>query len=95
MSGLTFIVDDVTGNLLVDDADPSIFIVADGAVRLTVTVNQEGSKDGETKNSECLQCAYVLALVAESLVGTQAQTGTVYDRNGLPHTWEYTPTASA
>ena len=63
------------------------------ATRLTVTVNTNGGSDGGTRNSECQQCADVILRVAGMLQNTQA-SGTVLDRNGLAHSYTYTPTAS-
>jgi hypothetical protein len=63
--------------------------------RLSVTVNTGNNKnDGETKRSECQNAIDVLGLVATQLQNTQA-SGTVFDRNGLAHSYTYTPTASA
>jgi hypothetical protein len=64
-------------------------------VRLTVTVNTgAGKNDGETKRSECQNVIDVLGMVATQLQNTQA-SGTVTDRNGLSHSYTYTPTALA
>jgi hypothetical protein len=63
--------------------------------RLTVTINTGANKnDGETKRSECQNCVDVLEKVATMLQNTQA-SGTVLDRNGLAHSYTYTPTAAA
>jgi len=60
-----------------------------------VTINTGNNKnDGETKRSECQNCVDVLLKVATTLQNTQA-SGTVYDRNGLAHSYTYTRTASA
>ena len=64
------------------------------ATRLSVTINTGNNKnDGETKRSECQNCADVLIRVAYMLQNTQA-SGVVTDRNGLAHSFTYTPTAS-
>ena len=63
--------------------------------RLSVTVNTgNGKNDGETRRSECQNAIDVLGLVATALQNTQA-SGTVTDRNGLSHSFTYTPTAAA
>jgi hypothetical protein len=63
------------------------------ATRLSVTINTNGGSDGGTRNDECQQCADVLQRIAVMLQNTQA-SGTVTDRNGLAHSYTYTPTAS-
>ena len=64
------------------------------ATRLSVTINTgTGNNDGGYKRSECMQCVDVLLRIATMLQNTQA-SGTVYDRNGLAHSYTYTPTAS-
>ena len=64
-------------------------------VRVTVTVNTgAGKNDGETRRAECQNAIDVLGLVATQLQNTQA-SGTVLDRNGLAHSYTYTPSASA
>ena len=64
------------------------------ATRLSVTINTGNNKnDGETKRSECQNCADVLIRIAYMLQNTQA-SGVVTDRNGLAHSFTYTPTAS-
>jgi hypothetical protein len=63
--------------------------------RLSVTINTGNNKnDGETKRSECQCCVDVLFKIAYMLQNTQA-SGTVTDRNGLAHSYTYTPTAAA
>ena len=63
-------------------------------VRVTVQVNTgAGKNDGETRRAECQNAIDVLGLVATQLQNTQA-SGTVFDRNGLAHTYVYTPTAT-
>jgi len=65
------------------------------ATRLTVTINTGNNKnDGETRRAECQNAIDVLGMVATQLQNTQA-SGTVTDRNGLAHSYTYTPTASA
>ena len=65
------------------------------ATRLSVTVNTGSLKnDGETRRAECQCCVDVLLRIAVMLQNTQA-SGTVLDRNGLAHSYTYTPTASA
>ena len=65
------------------------------ATRLTVTINTGNNKnDGETKRSECQNCVDILERIAFMLQNTQA-SGTVTDRNGLAHSYTYTPTAAA
>jgi hypothetical protein len=65
------------------------------ATRLSVTINTGNNKnDGETRRSECQNVVDVLAKIAAMLQNTQA-SGTVLDRNGLSHSYTYTPTASA
>ena len=64
-------------------------------VRLTVQVNTgAGKNDGETRRAECQNAIDVLGLVATALQNTQT-SGTVTDRNGLAHSFTYTPTAAA
>jgi hypothetical protein len=63
--------------------------------RLTVTVNTgAGKNDGETRRAECQNVIDVLGIVATALQNTQA-SGTVTDRNGVSHSYTYTPTAAA
>ena len=63
--------------------------------RLTVNINTGNNKnDGETRRSECQNCVDVLLKIATVLQNTQA-SGTVTDRNGLAHSYTYTPTALA
>jgi hypothetical protein len=63
--------------------------------RLSVTVNTgAGKNDGETRRAECQNAIDVLGLVATALQNTQA-SGVVFDRNGLSHSYTYTPTSSA
>ena len=63
--------------------------------RLSVTVNTgAGKNDGETRRAECQNAIDVLGLVATALQNTQT-SGTVTDRNGLAHSFTYTPTAAA
>lgn len=65
------------------------------ATRLAVTINTGANKnDGETRRSECQNCVDVLVRMAFMLQNTQA-SGTVTDRNGLAHSFTYTPTAAA
>ena len=65
------------------------------ATRLSVTINTGNNKnDGETRRSECQNVVDVLLKIATMLQNTQT-SGAVLDRNGLSHTYTYTPTASA
>jgi hypothetical protein len=65
------------------------------ATRLSVTINTGNNKnDGETRRSECQNCVDVLWKIAFMLQNTQA-SGTVTDRNGLAHSFTYTPSAAA
>jgi len=50
--------------------------------RLTVTVDTNGVKDGETRRAEVVQAVEALERVAQALVSTHATSGTVTDRNG-------------
>jgi len=64
------------------------------ATRLSVTINTGNNKnDGETKRSECQNVIDVLQKIEQALMATQA-SGTVLDRNGLSHSFTYTPTAT-
>ena len=64
------------------------------ATRLSVTINTGNNKnDGETRRSECQNCVDVLVKIATMLQNTQA-SGVVYDRNGLSHSYTYSPSAS-
>jgi hypothetical protein len=64
------------------------------ATRLSVTINTGNNKnDGETRRSECQNVVDVLLKIATMLQNTQT-SGTVLDRNGLSHSYTYTPTAS-
>ena len=64
------------------------------ATRLSVTINTgNGKNDGETRRSECQNVVDVLLKIATMLQNTQT-SGTVLDRNGLSHSYTYTPTAS-
>jgi hypothetical protein len=64
--------------------------------RLTVTVNTgAGKNDGETRRAEIQNAIDVLGIVATALQNTQATSGTVTDRNGVSHSYTYTPTAAA
>jgi hypothetical protein len=65
------------------------------ATRLSVTINTgNGKNDGETRRAECQNVVDVLLKIATMLQNTQT-SGAVLDRNGLSHTYTYTPTASA
>jgi hypothetical protein len=65
------------------------------STRLSVTINTGNNKnDGETKRSECQNCADVLVRIAYLLQNTQA-SGTVTDRNGLVHSYTYTSSSLA
>jgi len=65
------------------------------ATRLSVTINTGNNKnDGETKRSECSNCVDILLRIATMLQNTQA-SGVVLDRNGLSHSYTYSPTAGA
>ena len=77
------------------DTAMRIYVEANMATRLSVTVNTGASKnDGETRRAECQNAIDVLALVAVMLQNTQG-SGVVFDRNGVSHSYTYTPTASA
>jgi len=61
---------------------------------LSVTVYQNGSRDGETRHSELIQAAEVLWRVGHDVLTSNALSGTVTDRNGaVTGKWTYTPTA--
>ena len=62
--------------------------------RLTVTIDANGVKDGETRRAEVVQAVEALERVAQALASTHATSGTVTDRNGVPtgH-WTYVPSA--
>ena len=63
--------------------------------RFSVNINMGNAKnDGESKRAECQNVCDVLERIAQAIMANQA-SGTVYDRNGLAHTFTYTPTASA
>ncbi|HKD77902.1 MAG TPA: hypothetical protein VKB76_20515 [Ktedonobacterales bacterium] len=65
------------------------------AVRFSVSINTgNGNNDGGTRRSELQQVIDVLQRIEQAVIATQA-SGTVTDRNGLAHTYTYTPTASA
>jgi hypothetical protein len=65
------------------------------ATRFAVTINMGNNKnDGETRRSECQQVIDVLQRIEQAIIATQA-SGSVTDRNGLAHSFTYTPTASA
>ena len=65
------------------------------ATRFTVTINTGNNKnDGESKRAEIQNIHDVLERMAVALMATQA-SGVVTDRNGLAHTFTYTPTAAA
>jgi hypothetical protein len=75
---------------------PTSSVPVPGTVRATVTVNQHGKDDGETRNAERTQAAETLFRIASAMVSTQALTGTVTDRNGfVSGSWTYTPTAAS
>jgi hypothetical protein len=63
--------------------------------RLTITIDQNGKLDGETKRAELAQAAEATERVLQALVTTQALSGTVTDRNGTAtgH-WTYVPSAA-
>jgi hypothetical protein len=64
------------------------------ATRLSVTVYQDGLRDGETRHAELVQAAEALWRISNALVSTGALNGTVVDRNGVATgVWTYTPTA--
>jgi hypothetical protein len=54
----------------------------------------KNNNDGETRRSECQNCVDILLRIATMLQNTHA-SGTVLDRNGLAHSYTYTPTAGA
>ena len=62
--------------------------------RLTVTIDQDGTRDGGTRHAELVQAGEMLWRVTQQLISTGTTTGTVLDRNGVPtgH-WTYFPTA--
>jgi hypothetical protein len=64
--------------------------------RLTVTIDQNGKFDGETRRSEVVQAAEALERVVQQLVTSNATSGTVTDRNGAAtgH-WTYVPSSAA
>ena len=65
------------------------------ATRFTVTINTGNNKnDGETRRSECQNVIDVLQRIEQAIMATQA-SGAVLDRNGLSHSFTYTPTAAA
>jgi len=65
------------------------------AVRFSVSINTgNGKNDGETRRSELVQVLDVLQRIEQMVMATQA-SGTVVDKNGLAHTYTYTPTAGA
>jgi hypothetical protein len=86
---------DNAGNSLVD---PNLKMIVEGigtmATRLSVTVDQDGFNDGQTRRSELVQAAEMLWRIAHDVVTSNQLSGTVVDRNGVPtgH-WTYTPTA--
>ena len=63
--------------------------------RLTVTIDQNGKFDGETRRAEIAQAVEALVRVAQALGSTHATAGTVTDRNGAAtgH-WTYVPSAA-
>jgi hypothetical protein len=65
------------------------------AVRFTATINTGNNKnDGESRRAECQNVIDTLERICTQLQNTQA-SGTVTDRNGLSHSYTYTPTAAA
>src|SRR5215469_3288636 len=72
--------------------NPISSVASPGTVRLTATVLADGSRDGGTRESERSRAVEALLKIAAALVNTQAQTGTVLDRNGVATgLWNYTP----
>ena len=64
------------------------------ATRFTVTINMGNvNNDGGSRRSECQCVIDVLQRIEQAIIATQA-SGTVTDRNGLAHSYTYTPTAS-
>jgi len=62
--------------------------------RLTVTVYQNGTRDGETRHAELVQVAETLWRVGHDVLTSNQLSGTVTDRNGVvTGQWTYTPTA--
>jgi hypothetical protein len=62
--------------------------------RLTVTLFQDGTRDGETRHAELVQAAEMLWRVGQQVLTSNQLSGTVTDRNGVAAgTWTYTPTA--
>ena len=84
----------------VDGGGNNAFVDLTGAMvvqmvtRLSVTIDQDGLRDGETRHAELVQAAEMLWRIGNALVSSGALTGTVLDRNGVAtgH-WTYTPTA--
>ena len=64
--------------------------------RLTVTIDQNGKFDGETRRAEIAQAVEALERVAQALGSTHATAGMVTDRNGAAtgH-WTYVPSSAA
>jgi len=83
-----------SGNPLTTRIDWTPSTAISVASRLTVTVFQDGSRDGETRHAELVQVAETLWRVGHDVLTSNQLTGTVTDRNGVvTGQWTYTPTA--
>ena len=64
-------------------------------IRLTATVLQDGTRDGQTQHAELVQAAEMLWRIGHDALTSNQLSGTVTDRNGVVSgSWTYTPTAS-
>jgi hypothetical protein len=82
-----------SGNPLTTRIDwkPTVVVAAP---RLSITIFQDGTRDGETQHSELVQAAEMLWRVAQAVMTSNKLSGTVTDRNGVvTATWTYNPTA--
>jgi|SRR5215472_7275903 len=62
--------------------------------RLSITIYQDGTRDGQTQHAELIQAAEMLYRVAHEVITSNQLSGTVTDRNGVvTAAWAYNPTA--
>jgi hypothetical protein len=85
---------DNSGAAIIDGLGEMVVESTIMATRLTVTIDQDGTRDGGTRRAEVIQAGEMLSRVAAQLISTEATTGSVLDRNGVAtgH-WTYFPTA--
>jgi hypothetical protein len=78
-----------SGDMMLAAMEPGV------PTRLTVTIDQDGLRDGQTQRAERIQALEMLWRCGQALASTTALSGDVADRNGVvTGHWNYIPTAS-